>query len=59
MKMLCLLLIISTFIVTGCTKNYKTVEDYNTDLELVKKNNSNLTIEAKQHFNNIELYYRA
>lgn len=47
------------FMLTGCTKNYKTVEEYSNAMQTVKNGISSYTIEARQNVGNIELYYRS
>ena len=46
-------------VLTGCTKNYKTVDEYSNAMKIVKDGNSSYTIEAKQNIGNIELYYKS
>lgn len=57
-KILCLGLVASICLLTGCTKNYKTVSEYETAMQTVKKQHQNLTIEAKQSVGAIDLYYK-
>ena len=47
------------FILTGCTKNYKTVGEYSDAMQAIKNGNSSYTIEAKQNVGDINFYYRS
>ena len=51
--------LICLFMLTGCTKNYKTVEDYSKAMDTVKSKNTSYTIEAKQNIGNTEFYYKS
>ena len=47
------------FMLTGCSKNYKTVDEYSDAMNAIKESNSSYTIEAKQTMGSIEVYYRS
>lgn len=57
-KILCLGLVISICLLTGCTKNYKSVSEYETAMQTIKKQHKAMTIEAKQIVGAMELYYK-
>ena len=52
------LLILSTFLISGCTKNYATVSEYSNAMNIIKNKNTSYVIEAKQSINNSDIYYR-
>lgn len=51
--------LLSIFILTGCVKNYKTVEEYSDAMNVIRKGNSSYTIEAIQKSGTIELYNKS
>ena len=55
-KIPCLIAILSFFLLTGCTKNYKSVTEYESAIKAIKK--PSLTIEASQKLGTVELYYK-
>lgn len=57
-KVLSLCLLLSTCLLVGCTKNYKTVEEYETAMKEVKKANSNYTMEVRQELGSIGMTYK-
>lgn len=57
-KVLCLCVMASMCLLTGCTKNYKTVAEYETAMKSVLEQNKSLTIEATQNVGLIEMYYK-
>ncbi len=57
-KLLCLSLLFSICLFTGCTKNYKTVAEYETAMKSVLEQNKSLTFEATQNVGLIEMYYK-
>lgn len=60
MKKVLLLTIVSCmFLFTACTKNYKTVAEYETAMKTVASKQTDYTIEAKQTVGTVELYYKS
>lgn len=57
MKKLALLLL-PVLLLSGCTKNYKTVEEYESEMQAVRKANSYI-VEIKQQTPMAELYYKS
>lgn len=58
-KIFCLCALISMCLLTGCTKNYKTVSEYNAAMKKVRASIPAYTIEVKQSIPMLELYYRS
>lgn len=58
-KIYFILAISSMLLLTGCTKNYKSVNEYATAMETIKKAQTSYTIEAKQKVGTIEFYYKS
>lgn len=53
------LLFVSAVIFSGCTKTYKTVEDYDTAMKTVRSKIPAYTIEAKHELQGASLYYKS
>lgn len=58
-KFLLLTIVVSMFLFTACTKNYKTVGEYETAMKTIVSKHTDCTIEAKQSIGTAELYYKS
>jgi outer membrane lipoprotein-sorting protein len=57
-KILFISALMCSFVLTGCSKNYKSVDEYSEAMKAVRDANVSYTIEAKQKTGTVELYIR-
>lgn len=57
-KLLCLSVLASICLLTGCTKNYKTVGEYEDAMKTVRDSHQSYTMEVKQDIASLNMYYK-